>query len=201
SQWHLDVPLIQLRLNLQADEETGFTPHALVFGYDASFPMDLALLTSQSELCDRLGKGELSVDTIKEILHSFSERRRKVHDLWAEVWERNRTAYVKKLDRPSPPSTYDFAEGDMVLVRNPRRTKLDSLWRGPYVVRRVLGSATYDVDTGDSKIPYTQHQRNLKPWLGEDGGSATAVQSPTASIRDTDGNEISPEAFYGLPNK
>ncbi|KAF4681736.1 hypothetical protein FOZ63_006526, partial [Perkinsus olseni] len=60
SQWHLDVPLIQLRLNLQADEETGFTPHALVFGYDASFPMDLALLTSQSELCDRLGKGELS---------------------------------------------------------------------------------------------------------------------------------------------
>ncbi|KAF4717443.1 hypothetical protein FOZ63_018128, partial [Perkinsus olseni] len=117
------------------------------------------------------------------------------------VWERNRTAYAKKLDRPSPPSNYDFAEGDMVLVRNPRRTKLDSLWRGPYVVRRVLGSATYDVDTGDSKIPYTQHQRNLKPWLGEDGGPATTVQSPTASIRDTDGNEISPEAFYGLPNK
>ncbi|EER01358.1 hypothetical protein Pmar_PMAR004232 [Perkinsus marinus ATCC 50983] len=199
SQWHLDVPLIQLRLNLQIDEDTGFTPHSLVFGYDACFPLDLALLTPQSELSNRLGKSELSSDTVKKILQSFAERRRKIHELWAEAWERNRAAYAKKLQQPAVPSSYNFNEGDLVLVRNPRKTKLDNLWRGPYVVRRVLGSATYDVDTGSSKIPYVQHQRNLKPWLGEDGD--TVNSSPVGPVCDCYGNDIKVEAFYGLPNR
>ncbi|EER10079.1 hypothetical protein Pmar_PMAR007078 [Perkinsus marinus ATCC 50983] len=94
---------IEITEKAKIDEDTGFTPHSLVFGYDACFPLDLALLTPQSELSNRLGRSELSSDAVKEILQSFAERRRKIHELWAEAWERNRAAHAKKLQQPAVP--------------------------------------------------------------------------------------------------
>ncbi|KAF4659968.1 hypothetical protein FOL47_007364 [Perkinsus chesapeaki] len=168
SQWHLDLPLIQLRLNLQPNEDSGFTPHALVFGYDAIFPASLSLLCSKPEICDRIGRDDISTDAMIELLNSL-----RVTLIVTDV-------------------------GDLVLVRNPRRTQLDTDWRGPFRIKKILGSATFDVDTADSKIPRNQHQRNLKRWFGEDGEFSN---EDVDDICDGDGHDLREDTFYGLLNK
>ncbi|KAF4722212.1 hypothetical protein FOZ62_018456, partial [Perkinsus olseni] len=138
-QWHLSLPLIQLRLNLQADADTNISPHTVVFGYEARLPGEAALLTTQSELCDRLADDHLSVDVIREHLQEYAKRRQRILDIWAEAWERSRAGYEQRASvSKGISSTQELSVGDKVLVRTVRQAKLDRLWSGPFVISRVL---------------------------------------------------------------
>ena len=155
--WPEQIKYALFALRSMPARDTGFSPYEIVFG--RKFPSPLSLLfeswsDTQSppvKLCSWLDTFDRRVEAIRD----------SVRDKLAVVQQHNQELQSKKLLRT-------FSIGDQVLLRScGLPDKLAHAWEGPFIVKRRIGQANYELNTGGRgrrSRATVVHVNNIKAW-------------------------------------
>lgn len=155
--WNKVLPVVQRELNAAKNSTTGFAPYEALFGYMPNFEHDVLDIIA--------GEGDARDHT----------------DVWNEMHENIKKAeitYKKRYDATKRhPSSYE--PGDVVVVQRPtiatgEPTKLQPLYKGPFMVYKVLPSDTYvigDLPTSNRSFRTTAHISQMRRYLNEEESS------------------------------
>ncbi len=160
SNWASLLPLAQLAYNTSYSSTVHETPYFLMFGRQARLPVDIIMGLPH------LG---YEVDT-----HEFSKTTQENLQLAFELARRNLNERAEKQQIANSDATkYPvFRPGQRVLLFRPHATdgpnpKLQSPWRGPFVVRSQLSPVVYRVrpDSRSAEVSdVSVHLAHLKPY-------------------------------------
>lgn len=134
---------------------TGFTPHYLMFGQEATLPMDVMFGGGWKQRCETIG--EYAGNMAKRLEEGYKLVRERLSD----AHRRQKEVYDRKVVGGR------FVVGDQVLVYSPgaergQCRKLVGKYEGPYTVEKVLSDVTYVVKIAGRRAK-TQHFNNLLP--------------------------------------
>ena len=130
--------------NSTVHSATGFTPHKLVFGEDARIPSEFET-------------GEVSSITYNEYLDSLLF---KIYEAQATARENIKEAKLKYkyyYDRKSQVENYEIGEY-VYLQKEPRTSKLDDHYEGPYKVTNVFTDHNVEIAITENR---TQKQTKI----------------------------------------
>ena len=156
--WPEQIKYALFALRSMPARDTGFSPYEIVFG--RKFPSPLSLLfeswsDTQSppvKLCSWLDTFDRRVEAIRD----------SVRDKLAVVQQHNQELQSKKLLRT-------LSIGDQVLLRScGLPDKPAHAWEGPFIVKRRIGQANYELNTGGRghrSRATVVHVNNIKAWL------------------------------------
>jgi hypothetical protein len=194
--WDTYLPAIQFAYRTtSADNSTGFSPYFLLFGREATQPLDASL--DDPVL---VGKPKVVQEHIKQLLSELTVAR--------ETARRN-----IELSQSAMKKTYDanvhvtnFEVGDTVWLFVPRVTvgltrKLAKMWCGPYLVTKVRDSNIFlqNLTNGvDVKNPV--HANRLKLAYHRNVRPSASVEIPEDTIAMED-DEIPAEDFVPISAK
>lgn len=132
--------------NTAVHKATGFTPHELVFDTKAVIPTEFAK---------------------QEVPRTFSEH---LDDLFFKITTMQATAAANlekakqknKLNYDKNKHPFDFLVGDDIyLLREPKTSKFDSTWLGPYKIIRTFNNLNVEIAIGPNKTKIV-HMNKLK---------------------------------------
>ena len=157
--WDTFLPSIQLAYNSSFHETTRFSPFYMLFARDPVLPMDVSFKVPIANL--QLPTSEYILGLKEKILATW-----KAADI--EILRSQQCAKARqKIHDPQ------FAEGDLVLLENERKTraisaKLQAKYLGPYRIVRLDGSLNADlIDLTDPAEPSCRvHTRRLIRYFG-----------------------------------
>jgi len=136
---------------------TGFIPFLLVYGLEAILPIECEI-PSLKLVVELLP----NTSTEEERLLYFMQLDETWHDatLVIEAQKKRVKAQYEKHVKPRV-----FSEGDVVLLYDQNRDmlgagKFEAMWRGPYIVRRVLEKGAYELVDYDG-IPLSEPRNGL----------------------------------------
>jgi hypothetical protein len=140
--WHLQLFSALWAYRTSAKTSTGFTPFQLVYGIEAVLPIECEIPSLKLKV-------ELLPHTSAEeerflYLSKLDETRRDA----ALINEAHQKRIKSQYDKSVQPRA--FAEGDLVLVYDQAHDKLgtgklEPMWHGPYIVKRVLHRGAYEL--------------------------------------------------------
>jgi hypothetical protein len=140
--WHLQLFSALWAYRTSAKTSTGFTPFQLVYGIEAVLPIECEIPSLKLKV-------ELLPHTSAEeerflYLSKLDETRRDA----ALINEAHQKRIKSQYDKSVQPRA--FAEGDLVLVYDQAHDKLgtgklEPMWHGPYIVKRVLHKGAYEL--------------------------------------------------------
>ena len=138
---------------------TGFTPHYLMFGQEATLPMDVMFGGGWRQRCETVG--EYAGNMARRLEEGYGLVRERLGD----AHRRQKEVYDRKVTGGR------FEVGDQVLVYSPgaergQCRKLLGKYEGPYMVDKVLSDVTYVVRMAGRRAK-TQHFNNLLPVPAE----------------------------------
>ena len=157
--WHERLPYVMAAYRATEHSRTGFSPNYLFVGREARAPVDLTLTT---EVIDDQSPAEYVV-----------RQRRRIQEAYEYVREfSGKMAMQQKRRYDLRVKPKKFERGDWVWYLYPRRRvgkspKWASLYTGPYLVVRVLGSLTYQIQKSRRANMQVVHVDKLKRVLGE----------------------------------
>jgi hypothetical protein len=151
--WDEHLPFATFAYNMSVNATTGYSPHFLVYGFEANLPIDTVLPVPQrrnaGNLLARAHEARLIANLAQSIVqdkakHRFDATRREE----------------------------DFAPGDKVYLRILNRKvgvspKLSHSYAGPYVVVRQLAPNDFEITDGDGKKSQVVNVQRLKPYHQE----------------------------------
>jgi hypothetical protein len=153
--WDRYIPYCVFAYNTSRHEMNRFTPFFLLFGRQATLPVDVFCRVDNAPY---LSMNEYAQDIIRKmrIAHSLARRNQR---------EINNAIHTKALAKPPP----QFRPGDLVMMHFfPRKAgltpKLSLLWRGPFEVVEKLAPVTYRIRVPgiNSQLSYVTHVNRLK---------------------------------------
>ena len=133
--WSDMLPNVMLAFRTSVHESTGYTPYFLLFGHEATLPIDLQFpLPSEANLTnyhEYVAETRLRFHTAYEQARQYLKGQQK----------RQHALYYAKVHGPK------YTEGQMVFLHNPSTPqglspKLQSFWRGPYKITQVISEMT-----------------------------------------------------------
>src|SRR6266853_527347 len=134
-QWPTLLPLIAFAMHSSVHETTGFTPFELVYGFNVRTPIDLL-------------KESLSVDEADRDmpLHEYVARLRRIMTSLAKRAVENegkiKLARKARYDQTATADTY--LPGELVYVMRLFKAHcLESAWRGPLLIEKVISPVDY----------------------------------------------------------
>ena len=155
--WLEQVKYALFALRGMPARDTGFSPYEIVFGRQFPSPLEL-LFDTWSERQSRPVKLHVWLETFDKWVESIRD---SVRVKLEEVQRKNAELEQKKLIRV-------FKSGDQVLLRScGLPDKLAQAWEGPYVVKRRIGVANYELDMGGRgrrTRATVVHVNNIKAW-------------------------------------
>ena len=140
--WHLILYSALWAYRTSVRNTTGFTPFQLVYGLEAVLPIQCEI--SSLKLAIDLLPGTLEEEARFLELIQLDETRRDA----ALANEAHKKQVKAQFDKNVKPRA--FSEGDLVLLYDQAsdklgKGKLESLWMGPYIVKRVLAKGAYEL--------------------------------------------------------
>ena len=123
-------------------DATGFTPFQLVYGLEATLPIECEIPSLR--LVVELLPNTTPLEERLLYLERLDETRRLASLAIETQKKRVKTHFDQKVRLRS------FAEGDLVLLYDQAKDrlgagKLESMWLGPYIVKRVLQKGAYEL--------------------------------------------------------
>jgi hypothetical protein len=155
--WHtmLFSPLWAYRTSIKY--ATGFTPFRLVYGLEAILPIECEI-PSLKLVVELLPNTSAEEECLLYLMRLDETR----HDatLVIEAQKKHVKAQYDKHVKPRI-----FSEGDLILLYEQDRDmlgdgKFEAMWRGPYIIRRVLGKGAYELVDYDG-IPLSEARNGL----------------------------------------
>ena len=166
NQWEEVLPHVLFVLRTTPCRSTGFAPYKLLFGRDATVPLDL--IFGPPPHTDTEHQSDLEyVNTLRhriESAHAWARRN------MSETIRRQRVAYFK--DKPAA-----FLPGQQVWLFTPtnvrgQRTKFNTYWTGPWTIKRRVNDLCYELlpDTRWAFFtkPVVVSIDRLKKWYPEE---------------------------------
>jgi hypothetical protein len=155
--WHLILYSALWAYRTSVKNATGFTPFQLVYGLEAVLPIQCEI--SSLKLAIDLLPGTSEEEARFLELIQLDENRRDA----ALANEAHKKRVKAQFDKNVKPRI--FSEGDLVLLYDQESDKLgagkfQSLWMGPYIVKRVLAKGAYELMDYDG-IPLAQPRNGL----------------------------------------
>jgi hypothetical protein len=155
--WHTMLFLALWAYRKSVKSTTGFTPFRLVYGLEAILPIECEIPSLKIAI-------ELLPNTSAEqerllYLMQLDETRRDA----ALVIEAQKKLVKYQYDKHVKPLI--FSEGDLVLLYKQDwdmlgAGKFEAMWRGPYIIRRVLEKGDYELVDYDG-IPLSEPRNGL----------------------------------------
>ena len=170
-QWDTLIPLCLWAYRAAQHESTGYSPFALTFGREMELPIDAALDRQNHHGMDARGYASWLVENLREI-HARAN---------VKLMESRETQKTQYDTRAKGQTTYQV--GDMVWMLNsapqpglPR--KLQTPFRGPFIVEREVGECNYEIRPQDSRRKtMVIHANRLKRC----GADTRFIQHPQVS--------------------
>uniref|UniRef100_A0A1B6F786 Integrase catalytic domain-containing protein n=1 Tax=Cuerna arida TaxID=1464854 RepID=A0A1B6F786_9HEMI len=131
--WSKYVQIVTFAYNTSVNISTGYTPHYLMFGYEANLPADCIYLQANPE------------KMVLENIQILEQIRKDMPNIMKKAQE----AQKKYFDRDK--THLDLNPGDEVLVHFPKDhtkkySKFQTPFRGPFVVKKKINEVTYAVE-------------------------------------------------------
>ncbi|XP_076643545.1 uncharacterized protein LOC143353823 [Halictus rubicundus] len=132
--------------NTSVHEATGFTPHELVFGVKALIPSEFAKQEIPRTFFHYLNELFTKITTTQAMAATNLNRAK----------EKSKRLYDKNVNPRK------FNVGDYVyLAKEPKTSKFDTEWAGPYHVVNVYNDLTIEIEISNNKFK-TLHANKLK---------------------------------------
>jgi len=155
--WHLIMYSDLWAYRTSVRNTTGFTPFQLVYGLEAilSIQCEISSLKLAIDLLPRTSDEEARFLELIQLDETCRDA--------ALVNEAHKKQVKAQFDKNVKPRV--FSEGDLVLLYDQASDKLgigkfESLWMGPYIVKRVLAKGAYELIDYDG-IPLAQPRNGL----------------------------------------
>eukprot|EP00731_Ephydatia_muelleri_P031295 Em0022g809a len=182
SDWEMYIRKLCFAYNTSTHSSTGFTPFYLMFGRQASIPVDLMF--------------PFNLGPEKELRTYVEQLRKGLRDAYAIVREncdadhrRQKALYDRKV------SGQPFGKGALVWLFDPavprgKCKKLHHPWKGPFVVVEKVGDSTYKIQRKEGGKFHIVHFDRLKRCnLSESRDDPTPLPTPPLTAHpDGDGN-------------
>ncbi|GAA0148415.1 hypothetical protein LIER_07865 [Lithospermum erythrorhizon] len=152
--WDQDLPTVLWSIRTTPNFITGETPFCLTYGFDALLPVDIHLETARVSYYDEL-VNEQGLQLKCDLLE---EKGAVAFDKMARYKGKVATHYNERV------RVRHFLVGELVLrarqaSAHGKPGKLKSPWEGPYLVRRVVGTVTYELET-------LERRQVIRSWNG-----------------------------------
>ena len=172
--WSELLPYVMLAYRTFVHESTGYTPYFLLFGHEATLPIDLQFPppsdANWTNYHEYVAETRLRFHTTYEQDRQYLKGQQK----------RQHALYNAKVHGPK------YTEGQMVFLHNPSTPqglspKLHSFWRGPYKITQVISEMTYiEIETNKELIV---HYDCMKPCRSPPGGFVPPANTPSALMQ------------------
>lgn len=156
--WDDFIDLITFAYNTSVQETTKSTPFMLIYGREATLPIDVSLLQGL----------EISEDAA-EVVRRLNEARRLVVDRVKKAQEKQKARF------DSGRREVRYNPGQWVKIHSPlrqvgRSDKLQKRWQGPYKVLKRLSDLNYEVEIkkGRKLVKDVVHVIRMKPYYSPD---------------------------------
>lgn len=182
--WDVALPKLLFAYRTSLHSSLHDTPFFLLFGRDATFPQDVG-----TTIAHRAREPREVSQYRADLLEHLTRAREAARHALAESQARSKTRH------DSRHAAAPFKLGDLVWVHVPRvprgaSLKLARLWRGPYVIRAVIGTSTYRLaDASGTLLPSPVHASRLKSYKPRPIPEVTEIQStdePSPEMQDVD---------------
>ena len=149
--WDQWIPFACFTYNTSPHTVTKFTPYELLFGRIAKIP---GMLQQKPQ----------PLYNYENLVHEF---RQKFQVAWQQAKERLQVNKVKQCEKVNKTrNCKQYEVGDLVLVYNEQRNKLDPLWKGPYEVKEINGTNVTLTKIGTTgKKQVKTHVNRTKPYV------------------------------------
>ena len=193
--WEEHIRKVCYAYNTSVHASTGYTPFYLMYGRQATLPIDIQYGTAQSH--QTVSQTEYVAELNQRLSSAFELARKTAgvqHERQKEYYDR------KAIDDP-------HAVGDLVWVLNPRVPKNSSKklfhpWSGPFRVIKKLSECTYRVQRqGGRRQRQVLHFNRLKPCPKDirldHSDQASPVHHPSTKKTSPKNNEQTPPPPIG----
>ena len=174
--WSDMLPYVMLAYRTSVHESTGYTPYFLLFGHEATLPIDLQFPppsdANWTNYHAYVAETRLCFHTAYEQARQYLKGQQK----------RQHSLYNAKVHGPK------YTEGQMVFLHNPSTPqglspKLHSFWRGPYKITQVISEMTYKIREIETNKELIVHYDRMKPCRSPPGGFIPAASTPSAPMQ------------------
>ena len=156
--WEQQLRNVCMAYNSSVQSSTGFTPFYLMFGRQASLPVDIIYGTSTPDNEDQ-GVGQFAINLKKNMTEAFS----LVRENMSKHHMHQKILYDEKIHGKP------YKAGDWVWLHSPivsrgSSRKLNCPWKGPYSVVKKISDVTYRIQhLQNRRDRQVVHFNRLKP--------------------------------------
>lgn len=144
--WDENMKYASYCYNTTVHTATGYTPYELVFGRKSHNPSEIDYDTT-----DTIN------DYAEDLKYKLIKMEIKAKEKLQLGKEKSKNRYDKCLG-----NQYEFKKGDLILVRNERKGKLDSFYRGPYKIIS-LNENNVMIIKNNKRVKY--NKSHIKPFI------------------------------------
>ena len=155
--WDEVIRLCTLVYNSSAQESTGQTPYFMVYGWEATLPIDLASPTGNTD------RG--SYKNVSEYIQKLKTKLKQAHDLARDQNQKASIRQEKNYNNWLEETPYKV--GSLVYYYNTVKGNSGKerfyKWRGPFVVVTKISERIYRLQENINSHPFITNHDRLKP--------------------------------------
>jgi hypothetical protein len=153
AEWTQYVPWVQRIINNTESRATGYAPVAIVFGQKHVAESKLMEFTAS--------EGSQEIKDYDSFVTKHNAVLALVQDASNKFLDETLLEKFRKLEDEQEQCSELLKEGDYVLLRNPRKTKLSLKWLGPYRVVKATADNFYVLHDVTQDLESVQHREDL----------------------------------------
>ena len=146
--WDLYIPSALFAYRVKKHNTTRHEPFYLMYGREATLPIEFSVPTLQAKLPDSDPQKDL-LARIQSLTGKVIEDRLVTQDVIHQAQQKTKQQYDANVKE------VQFKIGDLVLLYRSElkgKQKLEDRWKGPYFVHEVLGNGVYKLRTQNGKV-------------------------------------------------
>ena len=151
--WDIYIPLISSALRASVNRHTGYTANYLMFAREINCPADIMVPDTKAKI-------QFPVDYVIDL----RKKMEMCHEIARHTLKTQLKITKKFADIGS--KMYPFREGQAVYLLDKNRTnKISPLWKGPFLVTKVISQQNLAIQMKNSRDRKIVNQDHLKPCL------------------------------------
>lgn len=146
--WPKFLPFAVFVMNTTVNRSTGYTPHHLLYGYNLEIPSNIKRKPDPVYSYD---------DYLTELRYKLQV----AHELARD--QQITTKQINKYYYDNNTTTKAYQVGDKILIiNNDPKTKLHDLYKGPYVISKIISETDVQYTRGKKEVII--HKNQIKPF-------------------------------------
>ena len=174
--WSELLSYVMLAYRTSVHESTSYTPYSLLFGHEATLPIDLQFLPPSDATWTNYH------EYVAETRFRFHTAYEQARQYLKSQQKRQLALYSGKVHGPT------YKEGQLIFLHNPSTPqglslKLHSFWRGPYKITQVISEMTYKICEIETNQELIIHYDRMKHCRSPPRGFVPPADIPPAPMQ------------------